>query len=534
MQREHIPGLSLAVLRNGKIIKQRGYGYASLELKVPARPETVYELASTTKPMMATAVMLLVQDGKLALDDRISKYVENTPDAWKDITVRHLLSHTSGIKDYLSDLQKDFPHDTGPEQIVKFAMDSPLKFAPGSKWAYSNTGFVLLGMIVKKISGVTYDTMLQERVFRPYGMMQTRRDTPDEMVLTRAVGYLWFGGAFHNGDFLKYMMTNHGDRGILSTVRDLAKWDAALSGTDLLTPASKSAMWTPVVECNIGSTYKAEYGLGWFIKSFNGHRQISHPGGAPGTGAILSRYPDDGLTVILLANCENAFMQALDLGVARRYIPGLMRKASVRLNPIQLDSCTGYYNAYGSQLLKVTREKSSLLLDDGGGVNNDFMPLSDTEFTAEESDRGFTVTRDADGSLARATLRLGKDDIAVQRIGPLARKLTPQSDPDPTLTKKIEVVLKALSRGDMELQAVPQLSPGARRDYSHGPATELAGINAISYIATQQVAAKTIERHGEKVSRVLYYQWPAGRETRYVFVYLTADGLVADQDVVNE
>jgi D-alanyl-D-alanine carboxypeptidase len=533
MAREHIPGLSLVVIRDGKIIKAKGYGRASLELNVPATPDTVYELASTTKPFMAAAILLLAQDGKLALEDKVSKFVENTPDAWKDITIRHLLSHTSGIKDYLADLRQDFPHDTPPEKIVKAAMEQPLNFAPGEKWAYSNTGYVLLGIIVQKVSGMTYDALLQERIFQPLGMMNTRRDTPDEMVPNRAVGYLWFG-TFRNVEFLRYLMTNHGDRGILSTVRDLAKWDAALSDTQLFTAATRKAMWTPVITFDGGASQKMSYGLGWFLKNVNGHRQISHPGGAPGTAAIISRYPDDNLTVILLANGGRAFPQALDLGIARHYIPGLMTSGKVRLRPALLDSCTGYYNAYGSQLLRVARDTSGLYLNDSGGVNNEFLPVSDTRFLAEEADRAFTVTRDANGNVTGAMLRLGKDEMAVQRIGPLARTLAPQTDPDPTLTRRITEVLKALGQGGKAVEDVALLAPQARKDFSFGREYALVGMRDISYIAARDIAAQGIERHGAKVSHILYYKLLTDRGTRYVLVYLTNDGQVTDEDVVEE
>jgi CubicO group peptidase (beta-lactamase class C family) len=534
MAREHIPGLSLVVIRNGRIVKAKGYGRASLEHDVPARPDTVYELASTTKPFVAAAVLLLVQDRKLALEDRVSRFIENAPESWKEITLRHLLSHTSGIKDYLSDLNHDFPQDTPPEPIVKAAMDAPLNFAPGAKWAYSNTGYVLLGMIVQKVSGKSYDAFLQERVFNPLGMADTRRDTPDGVVPRRATGYLWYGGAFHNAEFLKFMMTNHGDRGILSTALDLAKWDAALASNRILTPASQAAMWTPVIHFDGGYTYPFSYGLGWFIKSIHGHRQLSHPGGAPGAGAILSRYPDDGLTVILLANGGRAFMQALDLGVARQYIPGLAAARPVKLRPALLNACTGYYNAYGSQLLTAVRDGPGLFLDDGGGVNNEFLPVSDNRFVAEEADRAFTVTRDANGGVAGATLRLGKDEMAVQRLGPLAHTLRPQPDPAPALTREIEAVLRAFASGGKPVEETPFLAPQARKDYAHGPAPELAGMMGISYVAGQDVAAQGIQRHGAKVSRVLYYKLLAGGGSHFVLVYLTAEGLVTDQDVVAE
>jgi CubicO group peptidase (beta-lactamase class C family) len=532
MAREHIPGLSLVVIRKGQIVKAKGYGRASVELNVPAMPDTVYDLASTTKPFVAAAVLLLAQEGKLSLEDRISRFIEDTPESWKEITLRHLLSHTSGIKDYLADLRRDFPNETPPEQIVKAAMDAPLNFTPGAKWAYSNTGYILLGMIIHKVSGRSYDAFLQERVFDRLGMADTRRHTPDGVVPRRATGYLWYGGAFHNGEFLKFLMTNHGDRGLLSTALDLAKWDAALSSGRILNPAVREAMWTPIIKVGDPSTHEARYGMGWFIKRINGHRQVSHPGGAPGTGAILSRYPDDGLTVILLANGGRAFMQALDLGVARHYIPGLMAARPVKLRPALLDACAGYYNAYGSQILKAVRDGSGLLLDDGGGVNNEFLPVSDTRFVAEEADRKFVVARGAQDEVTGATLHFGKDEAPVQRIGPLAHTIRPQPDPDPALTRKIEAVLVAFAKGGKPVEEVPLLAPQARTDYSRGPAPELAGIRGIAYIAGQDVAARGIERHGAKVSRVLYYKLLTDSGACFVLVYLTAEGLVTDQDVV--
>lgn len=534
MAREHIPGLSLVVARKGKIIKAKGYGLASLELRVPASPTTVYDLASTTKPFVATAILLLVQEGKLFLDDHIDKFIANTPVAWKPITIRQLLSHTSGIPDYLADIQKDFPNDTPAEQILKVAMDVPLKFVPGTQWAYSNTGFVLLGTIVQKVSGKTYDTLLFERVFCPLGMNATHRATPDGVVPHRASGYLWYGDEFHNGDFLKFLMTNYGDRGLLSSALDLAKWDAALATDRVLSPALRDLMWTSVIRFDGGYSYQFGYGLGWFIKDINGHRQISHPGGAPGTATILSRYPDDDLTVIVLTNGGKAFIQALDLGIARHYVPALSTVQAVKLRSNMLESCMGYYNVYGSQLLRASREGTSLFLDDGGGVNNEFVPVSERQFIAEESDRGFTVTWGTEGEVTGAMLRLGKDSMMAQRIGPRASTVKPQPDPDPTQSKKIESVLRAMSQGGDAVQVVGQLAPQARKDYSRGPAPELVGMSGISYLTAVDLSLSGIERHGSKVSHVLYYKLHIGKKSRYVLVYLTKDGLVTDQDVVND
>jgi len=532
MLREHIPGLSLVVMKDGKILKAKGYGHASLELNVPTSTATVYELASTTKPFVAAAIMLLVQDGKLSLDDKITAYLKDTPEAWKAITIRQLLSHTSGIKDYANELRHDFPSDTPPDQIIKAAMDAPLNFQPGSQWAYSNTGYVILGVIAARVSGQTYDEFLQERVFKPLGMQDTRRDSSDGVFKNRATGYLWVGGEYHNAEFLKYMMTNYGDRGLLSTVMDLAKWDSALSSNRILSKAATALMWSPVIKFDGGGTYEFGYGLGWFIKEVNGHRQISHPGGAPGAGAILSRYPDDGLTVIMLVNGGKAFMQALDLGVAQHYIPGLAKAVPARVSTRLLDSYTGYYNAYGSQILTALRYKSCLYLDDGGGLNNDFIPVSDTRFVAEEADRAFTVVPDA--KLADAILQLGKDKMSVQRIGPLARGVVPQPDPDPMLTHQIQDILISFAHGGEAVERVALLAPQARKDFSHGPANELAGVGSISYICEQKVSGRGIQRHGMEVSRVIYYRLLTPGAAKYVLIYLTPGNLVTDEDVVSD
>jgi D-alanyl-D-alanine carboxypeptidase len=534
MAREHIPGVSLVVVRHGKILKARGYGKASLELGSRTRVDTVYDLASTTKPFVATAVLLLVQDGKLSLDDRLSQFVAGLPASWSGITVRQLLSQTSGIKDYLRDLRRDFPNDATAEQILKAAAEAPLSSVPGATWEYSNTGYVALGMIVQKVAGKRYDVLLRERVFEPLGMAETRRMSPEEVVAHRTSGYLWYGGAYRNADFLRFLMTNHGDRGLLSTALDLAKWDRALAAGRVLSRPMLDAMESPVARVEGGSSYPTSYGLGWFIKTINGHRQLSHPGGAPGTGVMLSRYPEDGLTVALMTNGGGGFTQAIELGVAMHYVPGLSAVRPVKPPKGLLAACAGYYNAYASQIVTAAPRGSKLHVDDNGHVNHDMVPDSDHSFIAEAPDQGFAVVRDASGAVASAILRLGPDRLPVQRIGPLASSLAPRPDPDPALTRRVESVIRALAEGGQAVEAVAGLAPGARTDYARWPTMELAGISGVTYIAGFDLTGKGIDRHGGRVGRVLYYRLLGGRSPRYVLVYLTAEGLVTDQDVVTE
>ncbi len=529
MSRQHIPGLTLAVLRDGKVIKSQGYGLASVELNVPAKPETVFELASATKPFVAMAIMLLAQEGKLSLEDRVSQYVENTPESWRDITLRHLLSHTSGIKDYLERPEMT-PFDLPPEKIVQIAAGFPLNFSAGEKWAYSNTGYVLLGLVIQKVSGQPFGAFLEERIFQPLGMADSRHHQPDGVIPNRAAGYLWLGpGGLRNADMFKYMMSNRGDAGLLSTVLDLAKWDAALASTNLLTPASRAAMWTPA---RLKDGTSSKYGLGWFVGEVNGHRHIFHPGGNAGAATILSRYPDDQLTVIVLANGGGAYPEGLDLGIAQRFIPGLAPRAGT-FDPALLDTYVGYYNAYGQQLLEVKRDKKALLLNDGGGLANIFLPLAATNFVAEDANRGCVFWRSASGQVTGMTLRLGVDEMPVQRIGPAIRSLKPLPDPDPALTRQVEAVLKAFAQGGAAVEEVAGVAASARKDYARGPAPELSGIQSLSFIAAQDVAERGIKRHGGNVARVLYFEMRTGQVPRHVLVYLT-DRLVTDQDVLKE
>jgi hypothetical protein len=186
-------------------------------------------------------------------------------------------------------------------------------------------------------------------------------------------------------------------------------------------------------------------------------------------------------------------------------------------------------------VLKVTRADGSLVLDDGGRLAGAFLPISATDFVAEDADRGFVLTQGAGrGAVTGMTLRLGADRMAVQRIGPLPRSVASRPDPDPALTRRVEAVLQAFAQGGKTVETVSGLAPRARTDYARGPSPELVGIRGISFVAAQDVEGRGIERHGARVRRVLYYRFSSNRGGRYVLVYLTVEGLVTDQDVVED
>jgi D-alanyl-D-alanine carboxypeptidase len=328
MERRHIPGVALAVARNGKIVKARGYGLANVENDVPVTEDTVFELASVTKQFTATAVMLLVEEGKVRLDESITAYLPQAPETWKPITVRHLLTHTAGFPGLESGLQAlragGWRLSYSTAQMFDAASKDTLSFAPGERWQYSDVGYFLLGMIIENASGRRYRDVLEERFFKPLGMTSTSVLDHSRILKHRAAGYTLRDGQLVNiRRVIDVELPSH--YGVFSTVKDLVTWDAALASGKVVKPATLAQMWTPV-RLNSGATYP--YGFGWAVDERRGHHWVYHTGI---TGTELSRFPDDGLTVVVLTNLGRTLEPTnrvnswgLTYGVAGREIKGLL------------------------------------------------------------------------------------------------------------------------------------------------------------------------------------------------------------------
>ncbi|MDG3003193.1 serine hydrolase domain-containing protein [Paludisphaera mucosa] len=329
MAKRHVPGVSIAVVREGRVVLSKGYGLANVELSAPATERTVYQLASVTKMFTATAILMLVKDGKLALDDKLPERLGDLPAAWDKVTIRNLLNHTSGIKSYtaVADFAKTMRKDYTRREILDLVAKDPLQFPSGEKFEYSNTGYFLLGMIIEKVAGKPYGEFMSERIFRPLGMTETRVNDLREIVPNRAQGYEWDGKTLKNGEYVS--PTQPFAAGMLvSTVRDLVKWDAALASHALLDEASLQQMWTPAT---LGKGGEAGYGFGWEVSKEDGHRVVLHGGGIPGFSTQLSRYLDDKLTVIVLTNSESGLASVLAKGIAGRFVPALAEKPAVTI-----------------------------------------------------------------------------------------------------------------------------------------------------------------------------------------------------------
>ena len=311
MQQHRIPGLTLKVIRDGKTIKTAAYGLANVELNVPAKPETVFEIGSITKQFTAAGILLLAQDGKLSVDDKINQHLKNTPEAWGNVTIRHLLTHTSGIKSYTGLEGFQIWRHLTQEQFIQSIGKEPMEFQPGDSWKYCNTGFNLLGYIIENVSGKNYWEFMSESVFQPLGMTATTKRQPSLVIPNRASGYEQTNHVWMNRDSDLTEVFSAG--AIASTVGDLAKWDTALDSDRLLNAASKEQMWTPV-KINDGKTRK--YGFGWNVDALEGHKNIGHGGSTSGFNASIQRFPDDRLAVIILTNTDEEIATALAKKVA--------------------------------------------------------------------------------------------------------------------------------------------------------------------------------------------------------------------------
>lgn len=308
MRQQQIPGVSLAVLRKGKIAILKSYGLSNIEHGVPVKPETVFQSGSIGKQFTAAAVMILVEEGKLLLDDKINKYISDAPKTWDNITIRRLLTHTAGMGDYPRelDLQRNYTED----QLLEIIKSTPLGYEPGTSWDYSNLGYVTLGILIRKITGKFYGDFLRERIFTPLGMTTARVISEADIVPNRASGYRLVSGKLKNQEWVSPSTNSTADGSLYFTVLDLAKWDAGLYKQSPLKQISLAEAWTPV-RLKDGTT--RPYGFGWHTDEVHGRRVVYHGGAWQGFKSFILRFPKDELTIIFFANS----WETQDLKLAR-------------------------------------------------------------------------------------------------------------------------------------------------------------------------------------------------------------------------
>jgi N-acyl-D-amino-acid deacylase len=341
LRSQRIPGMAVAVVRGGEVVAARGYGLADVEHNVAVTPDTIFQSGSLGKQFTAVAVMLQVEDGKLALTDPISKFFPEAPDSWRAITVRHLLTHTSGIPDY-NDGQLDYRRDYTEDELVKFAATLPLDFTPGAEWKYSNTGYILLGALVRRTSGSFYGDMLRDRVFTPLGMATARVISEADIVRNRAAGYRLERGELRNQEWVSPSMNTTADGSLYLSLRDLIAWDRGIRNGSVLRPDSWRQIFTPVT-LNNGRVHP--YGFGFEVDRIAGRNVQKHGGAWQGFKTYLARYgggqPGDDVTVIAMANLQQAVPRRVVDRIAVQLVPSLGAAAGVVIRNAQVADGTG-------------------------------------------------------------------------------------------------------------------------------------------------------------------------------------------------
>jgi len=394
-----VDGFSGTVLiaRDGKPIVSRGYGMANTELNVANTPETIFRLGSVTKQFTSMSIMMLQERGKLSVSDPICKYLGDCPDAWKPITIRNLLTHTSGITNYtgFADFAKTTVMPITTTAMADRLQKEPLEFTPGEKFAYSNSGYYLLGAIIEKVSGKLYADFLQENIFTPLGMKQTGYDDPLRIIMHRAAGYQKQAGKVINSSYMD-MSVPYAAGSLYSTTGDLLIWDQALYTEKLVTKKSLEEIFTP---------WKGEagYAYGWGIGKKSGHREISHGGGIYGFATQISRFPDDHVTVIVLSN-----IQAAPVGIMANNLAAMVfganyeipkERKEIALDTTILEKLSGEYKIEPNIVITIAIEGGKLMGQLGGQSKFSLLAESETQFFSKDVNAQFIFIKGASGQI---------------------------------------------------------------------------------------------------------------------------------------
>jgi CubicO group peptidase (beta-lactamase class C family) len=398
---------SALVARDGKVLFSKGYGFANLEWEVPNSPTAKFRLGSITKQFTAACILLLEERGKLKVDDLVKKYMPDAPAAWDKVTVFNLLTHTSGIPNFTGfpDYASTEAIPTTPEKLVARFRDKPLEFEPGEKWNYSNSGYVLLGYLIEKISQQSYSQFVQENIFTPLGMKDSGYDSNSAVIPHRASGYVPGERGVTNAGYID-MSIPLSAGGLYSTTEDLLRWEQGLMGGKLLAPASLQKMTTP---------FKNDYAFGLAVHTANGHKVIEHGGGIEGFNTSLAYYPEDKLTVVVLANLNGQAPEAIAGKLAAMahgenvVLPS--ERKEITVSPAILEKYVGTYELMPNFDLVMTLEGGQFMTQATGQPKFPLFAESETKFFLKVVDAEVEFFKNDKGEVTHLILHQGGHDV---------------------------------------------------------------------------------------------------------------------------
>ncbi|NIM89986.1 MAG: serine hydrolase [Candidatus Aminicenantes bacterium] len=402
---------SILIAQKGKILMSKGYGMANYELGVPNTPQTKFLLGSITKQFTSMAVMQLQEKGLLSVEDSLKKYIPDYPNGDK-ITIHHLLTHTSGIPNFTSfpEYTKTMMLASPVEETIERFKNKKLEFTPGEKFSYSNSGYILLGYIIEKVSQKSYEAYLEENILQPLGLEDTGYGHHEPIFENRAAGYSWDKDHQVNASYLD-MSIPHGAGALYSTVEDLYLWDRALYTEKLVSKSSLDKIFSP---------FKDNYGYGWGISELFGHKRISHGGGINGFTTNISRYPDDDVCIIVLSNFDYSSTVRISRDLAaivfgEKYEFPKERK-EVKVDPKIYNAYVGQYELEPGFIITITKENERLFAQATGQPKAEIYPESEIKFFLKVVDAQMTFVKDDKGEVTQLVLHQGGQDQPAKKI----------------------------------------------------------------------------------------------------------------------
>jgi len=439
------PGAAIIVQKNGQTVFRKGYGMADLELGVPVEPDMVFRLGSITKQFTAVSILMLAQEGKLGLQDEITKFLPDYPTQGRKITVEHLLTHTSGIQSY-TDLAEWLPlwrKDFTVKELIDLFKDKPMQFEPGERWVYNNSGYILLGAVIEKVSGESYEQFVDGRIFKPLGMKSSYYGSTERVIPRRVPGYQMGKGGFVNAPYLS-MTQPYAAGSLLSTIDDLAVWNDAVFSGKLVKKEWLDKAFTPY---KLKNGESSGYGYGWFPADFGGHHSIEHGGGINGFTSYEMTFPEDRIFLAILTNSavegRGPEPRAVKIAWLTLGLPEPERKA-VGLAAKDLDPLAGVYVGERKQEFYISRDGNKLFAQRQGGAKNELLAASAGEFFTGDNPARILAVKDAAGNVTKLRIE--------SRIGP-AQVYIKTARPIPPPRKEAAVDPKVFDRltGDYEL-----------------------------------------------------------------------------------
>ena len=402
---------AVLVARGSDVVLNKGYGAANLEWDIPNTPATKFRLGSVTKQFTAAAILLLEERGKLMLDDPIGKHIPDAPAAWSKITIFHLLTHTSGIPNFTSlpDYRSLKVQETPVAKTIATVRDKPLEFAPGERMSYSNSGYLVLGYVIERVTGGSYEKFLTDNIFTPLLMKDSGYDSNIRIIQRRAAGYMPSASGPVNAGYV-HMSIPHAAGALYSTTEDLLRWEQGLFGGQLISPASLAKMTTP---------FKGDYALGVSVLTANGRKVVQHGGGIDGFNTYLAYYPDTKTTVAVLANINGEAptqMAAKLADVAHGVVVTLTsQRKEISLPVATLAKYVGTYEvAPGvNMMMRLVGDQLTTQLTGQGQIP--VYAESETKFFLKVVDAQLTFARDESGKVTHVTLHQnGRDQKATK------------------------------------------------------------------------------------------------------------------------